>query len=467
MFCPRKLLKCHRVVLRADVIDQSAPLDGVHMGYSDSMKNTTDDLLEFIWAAPSPWHAVVELERRMGFVNLDEKSNWKDLRGATEGALGSSFSIKRGGSIIGMKLPAGKIDLSQLKFRIIVAHTDSPCLMLKPRVPLETIGACRQWGVEIYGGVLLNSWLDRDLGVAGQCHWYEDGKAKQALVRFDDWGWRVPQLAIHLDRGVNDGLVLNRQQHMVPIVGLDEGDAWQDKLLMTLGLKEKPDSFRFDLVLYDTQKPSYGGVNGEFIYAPRMDNLAMCHAGLLALESVEAPENTISLLSCFAHEEVGSKSMEGAGSSFLPSVLERLCLSLGCSREQYLATLSRSFMISADMAHALHPNYPDRHEPDHHPLLGHGPVLKGNANMCYGGSGVSHARFLNWASEVGVSVQDFVTRTDMGCGSTVGPTLAASLGMETIDVGNPMLSMHSCREMSAKKDHDQMIKVMKRCLSSN
>jgi aspartyl aminopeptidase len=431
------------------------------------MNECTDDLLDFIWASPSPWHAVAEMERRLGYAILDEKGLWAD---GLKGSAGSEFApvvIKRGGSLMAVKFPKAELDLTQLKFRMVAAHTDSPCLKLKPRAPQEYLGNCRQWGVEIYGGVLLNSWLDRDLGVAGQCHWYENGEAKQALVRFDDWGWRVPQLAIHLDREANKGLTLNPQKHMIPVVGLDDGELWMEKALSSLGLAEKPDSFQFDLVLYDTQKPSYGGMNGEFIYAPRMDNLAMCHAGLQALESADVSDNTISVLCCFDHEEVGSTSTEGAASSFLPSVLERLCLSLGCSREEYLAGLSRSFMISADMAHALHPNYPDRHEPDHQPLLGEGPVLKGNANMRYAGGGASHARFLNWASEVSVSVQDFVCRTDMGCGSTIGPTVASLLGIEAVDVGNPMLSMHSCREMSAMKDHEQMIKVMTRCLSSS
>lgn len=423
------------------------------------MKNFSDDLLDFIWDSPSPHHAVDRMLRDFGAKVVDEKTTWEQLD--------ANFAVVRGGSVALLRLPKEPLDPQRLKFHIVAAHTDSPCLKLKPQPRQNTLAHCRQWGAEIYGGVLLNSWLDRDLGVAGRCHWWDEQREQKRLVRFDDWAWRVPQLAIHLDREVNKSLCLNPQTHMVPITGLDEGDSWMDALLKELDLKEKPKGFQFDLSLYDLQKPSYGGQHKEFLYAPRMDNLAMCHAGLQALLQAKPPENTVSILCCFHHEEVGSCSTEGAGSSFLPDLLERLSLKAGANREQYLASLQRSYMISADMAHALHPNYPDRHEPDHQPLLGKGPVLKGNVNLRYAGSASSHSRFLSWAEAEGIDTQDFVCRTDMGCGSTIGPTVAARLGITAIDVGNPMLSMHSCREMAASVDHEAMIKIMARFLSTS
>jgi aspartyl aminopeptidase len=417
------------------------------------MKTQLLRLDQFIDASPSPWHAAELMVQLSNLPELNELSPWPKPP--------KDFCVRRGASVAMVRFPEAPIHPEQLQFHIVGAHTDSPCLRLKPQGPPPVAGNMRQWGVEIYGGVLLNSWLDRDLGVAGRCQWMENGQLSERLVRMDDWAWRVPQLAIHLDRDINrEGLKLNPQNHLVPICGLDEGELWQNRLLQQCGLTEKPMGFQFDLVLFDRQGSRSGGMDGEFIYAPRLDNLAMCHAGLAAINEAKPADNSVDILCCFHHEEVGSVSTEGAASTFLPHLLERICLQLELPREAYLRSLRRSFMVSADMAHALHPNYSDRHEPEHRPLMGKGPVLKGNVNARYAGSGSSHSRFCAWAEQSGVGLQNFVCRTDMGCGSTIGPCLASSLGMDVVDVGSPLLSMHSIREMASWKDHDAMIKVL-------
>lgn len=415
--------------------------------------NQQVDLLHFIEESPSPWHAVESLKKMHQGSVLSEESSW-------ELELGKNYGVDRlGSSWAAWKMPSEKIHPDKLKFQIVAAHTDSPGLKLKPQAPKQ-VANYHQWGVEVYGGTLYNTWLDRDLGIAGMVHWYEGEKLKYKLICDRDCKIRVPQLAIHLDREVNtDGLKLNPHKELTPVLGLQEGkkfDQWiREQVQVSEGV-----NLHFDLWLFDTLAPSLGGMNDEFIYAARLDNLAMCHAGALALSQVSAGVQTIPLFCSFHHEEVGSVSTQGADSNFLPSLLERICLQMGMSREQYLACLRRSYLISADMAHALHPNYQDRHDGVHQPLMGKGPVIKGNANLRYAGSAATHVKFDQWCQKAGVPFQNFINRADLGCGSTIGPSIASKLGIDTIDVGNPMLSMHSAREMAAISDHEAMIKVM-------
>jgi len=413
------------------------------------------DLIEFLRKSPSPYHAVASLKDSLGFPSKDESEPWDGIE--------ESFLVERAGaSLIAIKMPEKAPDPDQFRFHIVGAHTDSPCLKTKPCGPREGAGGVEQWPVEIYGGVLLNSWLDRDLGLAGRVTWSEKEETHHQLVKFDELRARVPQLAIHLDRNINkDGLKLNPQTHMVPVLGLQGEDTAWPSLLASANIDPESKDIQADLFFYDLQEPALVGMQEEFIASARLDNLAMCHAGAKALLESEAEENTIQVLCCFNHEEVGSVSTEGADSTFLPHVLERLALGLGASRDGFLAGLRRSFMISADMAHALHPNYVDRHDPDHQPLLGKGPVIKSNACLRYSGVGATHSRFLSWARKAGVEVQDFVGRNDLGCGSTIGPSLASRLGMDAMDVGSPSLSMHSIREMASTDDHLAMIEVMK------
>jgi aspartyl aminopeptidase len=410
-------------------------------------------LCRFIDASPAPAFAAAGLAQSLveaGFTVLDPTApRW----GLGQGG----YVVRRGASVIAFRLRAPRPQ----RFQLIGAHTDSPHLRLKPRAAYHCEG-CLQLGVEVYGGVLLNSWLDRDLGLAGTLH-LADGRA--VPVRLHRPLARIPQLAIHLDRRINeDGLKLNPQSHLAPMWGLHGGGEPSDQLLRLLaeaGGVRAEDIVAHDLSLYDLTPAAVGGAHGELLFAPRIDNLASCHAGLVAmLAAQDGPAEAVPVLACFDHEEVGSGSAEGAEGPLLAHVLERIAIETGLDRSAWLAALAASQMISADMAHAVHPNYPDRHELRHRPRLGGGPVLKSNANQRYATSAAGAARIRVLARNHGLVLQDFVARTDLGCGSTIGPAIAAGLGIATIDLGNPMLSMHSARECAATADHAAYIDLL-------
>ncbi|MBA3709002.1 MAG: M18 family aminopeptidase [Planctomycetes bacterium] len=412
-------------------------------------------LCRFIDASPCPAHAAAELVRELtaaGFAELPmQRAEWPLAPGR--------FLVRRGASVIAFVV-RGR---APQRFTLVGAHTDSPHLRLKPRPAFQSEGCC-QLGVEVYGGALLNSWLDRDLGLAGTVH-AADGGVR--LVRIGVPIARVPQLAIHLDRKINDdGLKLNAQTQLAPIWALarDGGDAaaaFAELLAKASGIPAG-DIRSHDLSLFDLTPSALGGAAGEFVFAPRLDNLASCHAGAMALIAAsDGDPLSVAVLACHDHEEVGSTSDAGADGSLLGSVLERIAIGLGRSRAEYLAALAGSTMISADMAHAVHPNYADRHEPRHKPQLGKGPVLKSNHNQRYATSAVTAAHVRAIAARAGVSLQDFVARTDLGCGSTIGPITAARLGIAVADVGNPMLSMHSARECAATADHAPYIALLR------
>lgn len=421
-----------------------------------------DALIAFLNASPSPFHAVAAAARQLsdlGAVRLDEKQPWSLEAGRT-------YWVERNrSSLVALRLPPGRGDAAgpgdaALRFRIVAAHTDSPCLKLKPRAP-DPSANYRQWGVEVYGGVLYNSWLDRDLGVAGRISVLADDGVRSALVRFEEKPFRIPQLAIHLDRGVNDnGLVLNAQRHLAPVLGLAEGPGPGFESFLEEAAGAPFGSFAFDLNFYDTSPAGYGGFADEFIYSGRLDNLAMSHAALQAFCAAGPAAETIQVVALFDNEEVGSVSAQGANSNLIGAVLERALAALGRPREELLAVLARSHIVSADMAHAIHPNYPEKHEPNHFPLINHGPVIKGNASLRYATNAETSALFRGLCRRAEVPVQDFVNRADLACGTTIGPHIAAALGIPTVDVGNPMLSMHSAREMCGSGDHDPMIRVL-------
>ncbi len=412
-----------------------------------------DDLLQFIDASPTPFHAVAETVSRLeaaGYRALDEAEPWAVASGD------KVYIVRGGGSVAAFHL--GTAPASEAGFHVIGAHTDSPNLRIKPNPELKRAGY-EQLGVEPYGGVLLHTWIDRDLSLAGRAHLL-DGRVR--LVDFERPLLRVPSLAIHLNRTVNtDGLKINAQKHMAPVVALDGlGSADLRELLATeLGDVDAKDIVAWDLMAYDAQPSALSGVNREFIHAGRIDNLASCHAALTALLSSTDDSERSRGVVLYDHEEVGSRSAQGAASDFLRSCLQRLS---GTAPEDYHRSIARSFLVSADMAHAIHPNHKDAHEPKHQPVLGAGPVVKINVNQSYATDGESWASFERWAAAAEVSTQRFVVRSDMACGSTIGPITAAELGIRTVDVGNPMLSMHSCRELAATADVPKMIEVLKR-----
>ncbi|MBT3366545.1 MAG: M18 family aminopeptidase [Nitrospina sp.] len=413
----------------------------------------TNPLLEFIDRSPTPFHAVQEMTDYLsgkGFNELNEADSWDLVPN------GKYFLTRNGSSLIAFTVG------SKPEFKIIGAHTDSPNLRLKPNAGYTKSGY-QQLGVEVYGGVLLSTWTDRDLSLAGRVILAGKKKPSSKLIRFDQPLLRIPQLAIHLNRDVNKkGLILNEQNHLPPIFSLKKKSS-PDEILKKMVAKElkcKPaDITGLELSLYDTQPGTLAGPEGEFIFSGRLDNLASCHSAMQALAESTKKDPATRVIAFYDHEEVGSETAQGAGSPFLKDVLERIVLKE--DRETFFRAMANSFFISADMAHAVHPNYSEKHDAQHMPIINSGPVIKSNANQRYATEGLSSAWFEMLCKKAGVPVQKFVVRSDLGCGSTIGPITAANLGIRTVDVGNPMLSMHSIREMSGTKDHEYMIRVFK------
>jgi aspartyl aminopeptidase len=413
------------------------------------------DLLAFLGASPTPFHAVASATERLaaaGFKAIAETDSWADL------APGRYTFAHGGTSVFAFVIPETKRISG---FRIVGAHTDSPNLRLKPNSEYKKEGYT-QLGVEVYGGVLLNSWLDRDLSLAGRVYVREGERIGSRLVRFTKPMLRVAQLAIHLDREVNEGLKLNRQEHLAPIFGLGDGQDLATLLAAELGITREA-IVGSDLMLYDVVPPTLGGRDEEMLFSARLDNLAMCHAGVRALIDA-APraqaESVVPLVALFDHEEVGSETAYGAQSASLPRALERIVMGRGGSREDYHRILAGSLCVSADMAHAVHPNYESRHETRHKPVLNGGPVIKINAQQRYATSGATAALFRDLCLKAEVPVQHYAHRTDLPCGSTIGPIASTLLGIRTVDVGNPMLSMHSVRELGGTKDPAMMTRVL-------
>ncbi len=406
------------------------------------------DLIDFLNVSPTPWHAVEEARRRLeaaGYRELSEGDAWKVSAGD------KVFVVRAGSTIAAFQLGTDAPEKSG--FHLIGAHTDSPNLRLKPAA-LSEQSKQHVAGVEPYGGVLLYTWLDRDLFLAGRIV-RRDGSTR--LVRTKAVA-RVPALAIHLDRQVNtDGLKLNAQKHLPPVLGLSSGGA------LTLGdvLEESGEIAAFDLCFADAQPSALVGARDEYVMSGRLDNLASCHAALSALLAHTDVGKRSRGIVLYDHEECGSQSAQGAQSAFLRDVLARLVFARGGSGVDALPrAIHHSLMISADMAHAVHPNHADKHEPAHAPLFGQGPVIKINNNQRYATDGETAAHFARFCEAADVQPQRFVTRSDLACGSTIGPISAALLGMRTVDVGNPMLSMHSAREMCAAADVPKMIAAL-------
>jgi aspartyl aminopeptidase len=431
------------------------------------LDNIIQDLFQFIDGSPTPYHCVESVIKKLNSKPITEQDSWttNTYKNKT-----TNIVVRNKSSFVAFKLPE-KVNAEKLSFRIIASHTDSPCLKLKIKGH-KIQNSYQQWGTEVYGGSLINTWLDRDLYVAGLISYIDTkGKQCQKLIKLDKQLFRIPQLAIHLDRNVNEkGLLLNKQKHLIPIIGLENSKNLLNKVLESLPLKGEginKETLFFDLSLCNKTPSSRGGVNEEFIYAPRLDNQAMCHASLAAfLNNKKIKPNTIPIICSFDHEEVGSESLAGASSNFLGSTLKNICRKFKC--EQSLSEVqARSLMISADMAHAVHPNYSDMHDPEHLPLIGSGPVIKSNSNMRYASTPEMNTIFAKLCLENNVPFQNFVSRSDIGCGSTIGPMTSSQLGIRTIDVGNPMLSMHSSREMSGVDDHLNIIKVFSSFLEYN
>lgn len=406
------------------------------------MAATATGLCEFIDASPSPFHvcaSVAERLRAAGYTEVAETDRWPARPGR--------YFTVRAGSLIAWD--GGETDPGA-PFRVVGAHTDSPNLRVKQRPDREVAG----WhlvALEPYGGAWLNSWLDRDLGVSGRLSVRGAGSSiSQHLVRIDEPILRVPELAIHLaaDRAA---VALDPQRHLNAVWGA--GGPARDFLrhVSERAGVDRADVLGFDLMTHDLEPATVTGVDRQFVSAPRLDNQASCYAGLEALLAAR-PGRYLPVLVLFDHEEVGSTSDHGAQSDLLRTVLERITLAAGGDREDFLRRLTASTMASADMAHATHPNYPDRHEPGHLIAVNAGPVLKVQPNLRYATDGRTAATFALACDQAGVALQRYEHRADLPCGSTIGPMSAAGTGIPTVDVGAAQLAMHSARELMGASD---------------
>ena len=437
---------------------QSHPFYCATMTITPTQHRHAQDLLDFIDASPSPWHAVATASTHLiaaGFTRLEETARWQL-------EIGGKYFVVRGGASL-VAFIVGHRPLVEAGYRIVGAHTDSPGLRLKPQAAHACEGHLRL-GVEVYGGPILATFTDRDLSLAGRVNLRRGQGFETRLLRFSEPLVRLPNLAIHMNREVNEqGLKLHKQNELPLLLSrLQEGlaaDAAFTRQIADALEVEPGDILNTEFNVYDTQKGSFWGPSQEFIADSQLDNLASCHAALTALMASAQPDATV-ICALFDHEEVGSGSAAGADGSFLSDMLNRIGNGLGLDEEARLRANAASLFISADMAHAYHPNFPAGYEPNHKVLVNGGPVIKTNANQRYSTNADTAARFMLLCEQAGVPYQQYAHRTDLGCGSTIGPILAASLGMPSLDVGCPMWAMHSLRESAGVLDHSLMTTVL-------
>ncbi len=412
-----------------------------------------DDLRRFLDRSPTPFHVVVSAVERLaaaGFTEVDDRGTWAELP--------SDGFVARDGGIVAWRAPDGVT--ADAPFRLVAAHTDSPGLRVKPNPDAGGVG-WKQINIEVYGGILNNSWLDRDLGIAGRLT-LADGST--TLVNVDRPIARVPQLAVHLDRAVNDGLKLDPQQHMQPVWAT--GHASAGEFARWIADEAGCDTPAFwELCLYDVQPAAVLGADRSLLASGRLDNQLSCWAAVDALTTCQ-PNQTVAVCVLNDHEEVGSASTAGAAGPLLERTLERHVLARGGSRDDLLRSFAASSCISADNAHAVHPNYVDRHDASHRPLVNGGPAIKINSNQRYATSSTTAALFRRACELAGVPYQVFVSRNNMPCGSTIGPITATRLGIDTVDVGIPQLSMHSARELCGAIDPPLLAAALRAAFSS-
>lgn len=400
-----------------------------------------DGLLGFLDASPTPFHATQNMAgmfENAGFIKLNEVDKWTLEEGQ------KYYVTRNDSSVIAFTYPKTKKN-----YVMVGAHTDSPNLKLKPNPVIKEHGVVKL-GVESYGGLLLNPWFDRDLSLAGRVSYLnQQGNIESSLINVEKKIALIPSLAIHLDKTANEAKKVNKQTDMCPVLTSNEDfelDMFLRWQLEKNGVQAVKEIYASELSFYDTQKASYVGLHDDFIASARLDNLLSCYIGMLSICSV--PSSKPMLFIASDHEEVGSASTSGAGGSFLENTLNRIFPVY----EEYVEMVRSSIMISADNAHAIHPNFPSKHESQHSPYMNKGVVLKVNANQRYASNSTTMAMFMKTAQELNEPIQHFVTRSDMGCGSTIGPITATRIGIDTIDVGLPTYAMHSVRELAGKDD---------------
>lgn len=418
------------------------------------MNEIIKDLLAFLDGSSSRFQASWQIKNRLqkaGFAELSEKSSFKLKKG------GKYYIQRQDTAIVAFMI--GSEPMAKSGFNLAASHIDSPCLKLKTESVKSDKGVVK-CGVEVYGGPIVNTWIDRELSVAGKVIVKTPNGYFSEFIDLKEPVAIIPNAAIHLNRKINEGFEYNKQTQLQAILSVSNSgeNPLYGYLAQKLKIKESQIS-ECELYLYDAKPAALIGLEKDMVAARGLDNLAMTHAILSALTSTETPSQT-AVGVFFDHEEIGSTTPQGADSSLLSEVLERLCLSQSPSREDYYLALRKSFLISADMAHAWHPAYADKYEPSYSPIMNKGPVIKINANHRYASTAESILRFQQLCEEAEVPCQKFLIRSDMPCGSTVGPIVAAALGLETVDIGNPIWAMHSIRETGGTTDHLYLIKVL-------
>lgn len=412
------------------------------------------DLLDFLDGSPSAAQASAEVRKRLeasGFQALYERDRWNLEPG-------DKRYIVRATSVIAFVV--GSEPLTTAGYHIAASHIDSPGLKLKPE-SVRTENGVTRVAVEVYGGPILSTWTDRDLGIAGQVAVkLDEGTTGLKTVDLKTTAAVIPNAAIHLNREVNKGFKYNPQTHLQAILSSTStsADPLKEAVAAAIGIDQEL-ILDMELFLYDRAKAETGGLDNSLIFSGRLDNLGMSHAILSAIRGTEKPRLTC-VAALFDHEEIGSTTLQGADSSLLANTLERIALARGLDREEYLISLDRSFLVSADMAHAYHPGYPEKYDPKTSPAMNGGPAIKWNAGHKYTTTVASSTVFAQNAKAAGVNCQKFMMHSDLLCGSTVGSMLAAKLGISTVDVGNPLWAMHSIRETAGVNDHLDMIKVL-------
>ena len=407
-----------------------------------------EGLLGFLDASPTPFHATLNMSmmlNNVGFTKLNELDKWELEEGK------KYYVTRNDSSIIAFTYPKAK------NYTMVGSHTDSPNLKLKPNPVTKEHGVVK-FGVEPYGGLLLNPWFDRDLSIAGRVSYLDSNeKIQDTLINVQKSIAIIPSLAIHLDDKANKERTVNKQTDISPVLTTNDDFEFEEFIKWQLSkndILDVKELYANELSFYDTQKASYVGLSDDFIASARLDNLLSCYVGLLSICSAEDDKPMLFIAS--DHEEVGSESTSGAGGSFLENTLRRMY----SDYDEYMEMIRSSIMISADNAHAIHPNYPTKHDSKHSPYINKGSVIKVNANQRYASNSTTISKFMNVANKMGEPYQEFVTRSDMGCGSTIGPITATRLGIDTLDVGLPTFAMHSIRELCGSDDAHSLYKII-------
>ncbi len=420
------------------------------------MNNCITSLLQFLDSSPVNFLAVRTICQQLSEAGFEHLNAADKLVGVKPGK--QFFLTKNDSSVYAFRI--GSQPLGEAGFHVICAHCDSPTFRIKPHAEMNGEGGIVRLNTEVYGGPILSTWFDRPLTVAGRVivRTSDVMHPQTMLLHVRRPLLQISNLAIHFNRQVNDGVKLSKQKDMLPILGIVNDELEKGNLLVNLICNElkvaKEDILDFDLYLADATPACTFGIHNEFISSGRLDDLSMVHAGLQALlQSGEGTPRVTQVLAIFDNEETGSQTKQGAGSPFLASLIERIVLAQGGTAEDFHRSVEQAFMVSADNAHAWHPNYSEKYDPTNHPVLGGGPVIKFNAAQKYASDAVSAAVFAGLCEKAGVPCQRFVNHSDVAGGSTLGNILASSLPVRGVDMGNPLLAMHSCRETAAVADH--------------